>query len=289
MARTENRIDLMFRRLKSEGRKAFATFTLSSDPSFADSLERLRLLARNGIDLLEIGHPFSDPVLDGATIQTANRRALAAGGNLSRTFDLCSAFRLEDDVTPIVLMGYANPIVTMGYDLFATRAAAAGIDGLIIADLPLREAEPLLDALAREGLYFVPLAAPTVAAGDFTSRHAGVGGFLYCIPVVGPTGGPSASTGAISEAVSRCHLVSDLPVMVGFGVKTPDMAADVAGIADGVVVASVLIEEFERMRATPGDGDFQVAAGNLIRSYRNTIDQAGAATGIAGAAAEQRS
>jgi tryptophan synthase alpha chain len=272
MARTGNRISRMFDRLKSENRKAFATFTLSSDPSFEASLKRMRLLARSGIDLLEIGHPFSDPVLDGATIQMANRRALAAGGNLARTFELCAAFRADDDVTPIVLMGYANPIVTMGYDAFATRAAAAGIDGLIVADLPLREAEPLLDALAREGLFFVPLAAPTVAAGDFTSRHAGVGGFLYCIPVVGPTGGPSASMEAISEAVARCRLVSDLPVMVGFGVKTPEMAADVAEIADGVVVASILIDEFERLRTALGVDEFEAAAGDLTLNYRRAID-----------------
>lgn len=272
MARTENRIDLMFHRLKSENRKAFATFTLSTDPSAEESLERLHLLVKNGIDLLEIGHPFSDPVLDGTTIQAANRRALAAGGNLSRTFELCTAFRRQDDTTPIVLMGYANPIVTIGYDVFAARAAAAGVDGLIIADMPLREAKPLLDALAREGLFFVPLAAPAVSAGDFTSNHAGVGGFLYCIPVVGPTGGPSASTAAISEAVARCRLVSTLPVMVGFGVKTPQMAADVAAIADGVVVASALIEEFERMRLTLTAEDFGAAAGNLTLQYRRAVD-----------------
>jgi len=272
VARKENRIDRMFRRLKSENRKAFATFTLSSDPSFEESLERLRLLVKNGIDILEIGHPFSDPVLDGATIQIANRRALAAGGNLARAFELCAAFRKEDDMTPIVLMGYANPIVTMGYDTFAVRAAAAGIDGLIVADMPLREAGPLLDALAREGLFFVPLAAPTVDAADFTSPHPGVGGFLYCIPVVGPTGGPSASIDAISEAVSRCRLVSPLPVMVGFGVKTPEMAADVAEVADGVVVASVLIEQFERMRLAGDGSDFETVAGRVTLGYRQAID-----------------
>jgi tryptophan synthase alpha chain len=272
MAHAENRIDQMFHRLKSEGRHAFATFTLSCDPSFDESLERMRLLVRNGIDLLEIGHPFSDPILDGATIQTANRRALAAGGSLSRTLELCAAFRADDDVTPIVLMGYANPIVTMGYEAFATRAAAAGIDGLIAADLPLREATPLLEAFVREGLFFIPLAAPTVATEDFTSRHAGVGGFLYCIPVVGPTGGPSASMEAISEAVARCRLVSGLPVMVGFGVKTPQMAASVAEIADGVVVASVLIEAFEGMRTELGRKALETSAGRLIQEYRRAVD-----------------
>lgn len=272
MARAENRIGEMFGRLRSKGRRAFATFTLSCDPSFDESLARMRLLVRNGIDLLEIGHPFSDPILDGATIQTANRRALAAGGNLARTLELCAAFRADDDVTPIVLMGYANPIVTMGYDTFAARAAAAGIDGLIAADLPLREAKPLLDAFVREGLLFIPLAAPTVATEDFTSGHAGVGGFLYCIPVVGPTGGPSASMEAISEAVGRCRLVSGLPVMVGFGVKTPQMAASVAEIADGVVVASVLIEAFEGMRTALGRKAFETSAGRLVLDYRLAVD-----------------
>lgn len=272
MARARNRIDGMFCRLKCKGRKAFATFTLSSDPTFEESLERLHLLVKNGIDILEIGHPFSDPVLDGATIQTANRRALAAGGNLARAFELCAAFRKKDEVTPIVLMGYANPIVTMGYDAFATRAAAAGIDGLIVADLPLREAGPLLDALAHEGLYFIPLAAPTVDASDFTSPHPGVGGFLYCIPVVGPTGGPSASMDAIAESVTRCRMVTPLPVMVGFGVKTPPMAAEVAVIADGVVVASVLIEEFERMRTALSPDEFKAAVGDLALTYRRAID-----------------
>ena len=160
----------------------------------------------------------------------------------------------------------------MGYDAFATRAAAAGIDGLIIADLPLREAEPLLDALAREGIFFVPLAAPTVATEDFTSRHPGVGGFLYCIPVVGPTGGPSASADAILEAVARCRLASRLPIMVGFGVKTPQMAASVAEIADGVVVASALIEAFERMRTELDRDGFESAAGHLVLDYRQAVD-----------------
>ena len=187
VARAQNRIDRMFARLKAEQRSAFATYTVACDPSFEESLARLRLLAGNGIDLLEIGHPFSDPILDGATIQTANRRALDAGGSLPRTLDLCAAFRAGDDSTPIVLMGYANPILAMGYEAFAARAAAAGVDGLIVADMPLREAEPLLKALGRHGLVMIPLAAPTLPAEDFVSGRKGVGGFLYCIPVVGPT------------------------------------------------------------------------------------------------------
>lgn len=272
MGSGKNRIDRMFRRLKAEDRSAFVTFTVACDPSFEESLERMRLLVENGIDLLEIGHPYSDPILDGATIQTANRRALAAGGNLSRTLDLCAAFREGDDETPIVLMGYANPILAIGYEAFAARAAAAGIDGLIVADLPLREAEPLLKALGRYGLVMIPLAAPSLPTEDFVSRRKGVGGFLYCIPVVGPTGGPSASIEAISEAVARCRNVSRLPVMVGFGVKTPDMAAAVADVADGVIVATALIDRFEAMRTGRDAESFRLAAGRLVADYRQAID-----------------
>ncbi|MCB1444394.1 MAG: tryptophan synthase subunit alpha [Rhizobiaceae bacterium] len=272
MARARNRIDRMFSRLSAEGRSAFVTFTVACDPSFEESLERMRLLARNGIDLLEIGHPYSDPILDGATIQMANRRALAAGGNLARTLDLCAAFRAGDDVTPIVLMGYANPILTMGYKAFAARAAAAGIDGLIVADLPLREAEPLLTALGRHGLVMIPLAAPSLPTGDFVSGRREVGGFLYCIPVVGPTGGPSASIEAIAEAVARCRNVSPLPVMVGFGVKTPAMAAAVADVADGVIVATALIDQFETMRRNGDEDAFRRDAARLVADYRQAID-----------------
>ena len=272
VTRAQNRIDRMFARLKAERRSAFATYTVACDPSFEDSLERLRLLAGNGIDLLEIGHPFSDPILDGATIQTANRRALDAGGSLPRTLDLCAAFRTGDDTTPIVLMGYANPILAMGYEAFAARASAAGVDGLIVADMPLREAEPLLKVLGRHGLVMIPLAAPSLPAEDFVSGRKGVGGFLYCIPVVGPTGGPSASIEAIGEAVARCRAVSRLPVMVGFGVKTPEMAAAVAGVADGVIVATALIDRFEAMRGSEDGEAFGRFAARFVSDYRAAID-----------------
>ncbi|MFJ6323203.1 MULTISPECIES: tryptophan synthase subunit alpha [unclassified Rhizobium] len=269
---TQNRIDLMFARLKAERRSAFVTFTVACDPSFDESLERMRLLAENGIDLLEIGHPFSDPILDGATIQRANRRALAAGGSLPRTLDLCAAFRLDNDETPIILMGYANPIRTMGYDVFAARAAAAGVDGLIVADLPLREADALLKHLSKHGLVMIPLAAPSLPADDFVSDHGGVGGFLYCIPVVGPTGGPSASIDVIAGAVERCRSVSDMPIMVGFGIKTPEMAAAVAKVADGVIVATALIERFETMLQDCTGEAFNSTAAQLVAEYRHAID-----------------
>lgn len=269
-----NRIDAMFARLRNENRKAFVTFTVASDPSFDESLERLKTFAASGIDLIEIGHPFSDPILDGATIQKANRRALAAGGNLRVTLDLCRAFRQTDDRTPLILMGYSNPLITMGYERFAQAAAEAGIDGLIAADFPLRETDDLVKALAKHGLYMIPLAAPTLEARDFAVEKPGIGGFLYCIPVVGPTGGPSASKEVIAEAVERCRRQSRLPIMVGFGVKTPEQAADVAKVADGVIVATALIDQFlEIKRELPTDSDgFNLRAADKIKSYRDAID-----------------
>jgi tryptophan synthase alpha chain len=271
-----NRIDAMFARLRTENRKAFVTFTVASDPSFEESLARLKTFAASGIDLIEIGHPFSDPILDGATIQKANRRALAAGGNLRRTLELCHAFRETDDQTPLILMGYSNPIVTMGYERFAEAAAEAGIDGLIAADFPLREADDLVRALAKHGLYMIPLAAPTLEARDFAVEKPGIGGFLYCIPVVGPTGGPSASREVIAEAVERCRRQSALPVMVGFGVKTPDLAADVAKVADGVIVATALIDRFleiERQLLTES-GSLHTEITKTLIGYRSAIDTA---------------
>lgn len=273
MARRQNRIDRMFARLASERRSAFATYTVACDPSFDESLDRLRQLVANGIDLIEIGHPYSDPILDGATIQAANRRALGAGGNLARTLDLCAAFRTEDATTPLVLMGYANPILAMGYETFANRAASAGIDGLIVADMPLREAEPLLAAIAPRGIVMIPLAAPNLSPVDFVSDRNGVGGFLYCIPVVGPTGGPSAPIEVIADAVQRCRDVSSLPVMVGFGVKTAEMAAAIARIADGVIVATALIDQFESLRKSSNAGDFHQRAGEAVATIRQAIDR----------------
>nr|WP_272214708.1 tryptophan synthase subunit alpha [Marinicella sp. W31]MDC2880265.1 tryptophan synthase subunit alpha [Marinicella sp. W31] len=266
-------MDALFDRLQKQGRKAFATFTVGGDPTFDESLARLKTFVSAGIDLIEIGYPFSDPILDGATIQKANRRAMEAGGNLSGTIKLCRAFREDDDTTPLVLMGYANPIMALGVERFAEKAAAAGIDGIIAADMPLREADALLDALFRHGLYMIPLAAPTLDAADFAVGRPGLGGFLYCIPVVGPTGGPSAPQSAIAEAVERCRRQSSLPVMVGFGVKTPEMAAGVASVADGVIVATALIDASNALQQQfPQAGPaLEQALSDRISTYRVEI------------------
>ena len=165
----DNRIDARLAELRRQQRKAFATYLVADYLDADGTLAHMRLLARGGVDVIEVGYPFSDPILDGAVIQAMNRKAVAAGGTLARTIDLCAAFRADDHSTPLILMGYANPIATMGYGEFARRAAAAGVDGVIIGDMPLREAAPLAAELSATGLRFIPLAAPTLPAQEFVS------------------------------------------------------------------------------------------------------------------------
>lgn len=265
------RIDALFGRLKAADRKAFVTFLVACDPDFDESLATMHAVVAAGIDLIELGYPFSDPILDGATIQRSNRRGLAAGGSLARALDLVAAFRQQDGTTPVILMGYSNPIVVMGETEFARRAAEAGVDGLIAADMPLREADVLLEALARHGLAMIPLSAPTLEVADFIERP-GVGGFHYCIPLVGPTGGPSATIEETRAAVGRCRAVTALPVLVGFGIKTPEAAAATAATCDGAVVASALIEGVVSDPANTSRNTRIAAFGRDIRRFRAAID-----------------
>lgn len=272
-APTVNRIDTRLSDLKRRGRKAFVTYLVAGYPDAATSLKQMRCLVASGIDMIEVGYPFSDPILDGATIQSLNRRAVAAGGSLSRTLDLCSAFRREDTRTPLILMGYANPLAAMGYAAFSRRAARAGVDGVIVGDMPLREAKPLADELRAVHLHFIPLSAPGLAAQDYAADVPGVGGFLYCIPVSGPTGGPSANNRQTRASVARCRAASSLPVIVGFGVKTPAAAAAAARASNGVVVASALLDRLESIRAGIRKGDALASFGKEIAEYRRAIDQ----------------
>jgi tryptophan synthase alpha chain len=273
-AAKSNRIDRRLAAAKRKGRKAFVSYLVAGYPDPETSLAHMRCMVQSGIDMIEVGYPFSDPILDGSTIQTINRKAVTAGESLARTLDLCAAFRADDDTTPLILMGYANPIAVMGYGIFARRAAAAGIDGVIIGDMPLREAEPLLDELAAAGLYFIPLSAPTLPDREFASDRPGVGGFLYCIPVVGPTGGPSASEQETKAAVDRSRAASALPVIVGFGIKSPDAAAAAAIHSDGVVVASALLEQWEAIRLYAKPDKAFGALSSAFAAYRHAIDQA---------------
>jgi tryptophan synthase alpha chain len=269
-----NRLDTCFARLKASGGKAFVSYTVACDPSFEESLERLFTYVRAGVDAIEIAFPFSDPILDGDTIRTANRRALAAGGNLSRALELCAAFRCRDTTTPLILMGYAAPLVHLGYDAFAERAASAGVDGIIVADMPLREADDLLAALAPRPVVMIPLAAPNLPADDSIVLRPGLGGFLYCIPVIGPTGGPSASRDEVAQAVARGRAASHLPLLIGFGVKTPAMAAEIARLADGVIVATALIDQILALAPEASAAGRERRVVELVAAYRNAIDKA---------------
>lgn len=269
-----NRLDTCFARLKQHRRRALIAYAVACDPDFDLSLDRLLAYVEAGVDAIEVGYPVPDPMLDGDTIRAAHRRALLSGGNLARALELCAAFRRVDPTTPLILMGYAAPLVSMGYAAFATRAAAAGVDGVIVADLPLREAGELLAMLAPTPVRMIPLSAPNLPEDDFAAARPGLGGFLYCIPVIGATGGPSASRDRIVGAVARCRAATALPVCVGFGIKTPEMAADVAAHADGVIVATALIDRIlalpqeltaiERRRRTAG----------VVAAYRAAIDAA---------------
>ncbi len=269
-----NRIDQCLAALDRAGRKAFVSYLVAGYPDPETSLAHMRCMVQSGIDMIEVGYPFSDPILDGSTIQAINRKAVAAGENLARTLDLCAAFRGEDGKTPLILMGYANPIAVMGYRDFARRAAAAGIDGVIIGDMPLREAEPLLGELAAAGIYFIPLSAPALPEREFASVRPGVGGFLYCIPVVGPTGGPSANDKETEAAVERSRAATALPVIVGFGIKSPDAAAAAATHSDGVVVASALLEQWEAIRLYAKADKAFAALSNAFAAYRQAINHA---------------
>ena len=272
--RRRNRIDVRLAELAAQGKKAFLTYLVGGHPDEDSSLAQMRCLVRSGIDILEVGYPFSDPILDGPIIQSINRKAVSAGASLARTIDLCAAFRAAENRTSLILMGYANPIAVLGYGAFARRAAEAGVDGAIVADMPLREAGPLLAELSAVGLYFIPLAAPTLPAREFAAELRGVGGFLYCIPVVGPTGGPSATDEETARAVARCRSATSLPVIVGFGIKSPAATASAARCGDGVVVASALLERFESVRRNRGLIKALKVLSGEISAYRQAIDTA---------------
>ena len=217
-------------------------YVTAGDPSLSRSLEILHLLVDAGVDIIEVGFPFSDPILDGPVIQQANRRALNSGGSLQATLNLVREFRKSDNISPIILMGYYNPIYAMGPKQFAIAAASSGVDGVIVADLPLQESlEDLLPYLAERGLVQIPLSSPPLPATDIITERPGLGGFLYCVPIVGPTGGAAASIETISLEVARCRKMTNLPVGVGFGVKTPAAAGDISMVADAVIIGNALV------------------------------------------------
>lgn len=237
------RITARFAELKVKDRAALVAFITAGDPDLETGFKILEGLPGAGADLIEIGMPFTDPMADGPAIQAAGLRALAAGMTLPKTLDLVRRFRAGDQTTPVVLMGYYNPIYSYGVERFLAEAKAAGVDGLIVVDLPPEEdAELCLPALAA-GIDFIRLATPTTDDARLPAVLANTSGFIYYVSVTGITGAAAANAAAVQPAVDRLRRHTDLPVAVGFGIKTPEAAAAIARIADAAVVGSAIVEE----------------------------------------------
>ena len=250
------RIDTRFAQLKKEGRAAFVTFVMCGDPDLSTSLAIIKALPKAGADIIEIGMPFTDPMADGPAIQAAGLRALKAGTTLKKTLDVVRAFRKDDAATPVVLMGYYNPIYIYGVDQFLVDAKAAGVDGLIIVDLPPEEDTELCLPAMKAGLNFIRLATPTTDDKRLPAVLANTSGFVYYVSITGITGAASADTADVASAVARIKRHTQLPVCVGFGIRTPEAAKDIAQAANGAVVGSALIDVLRATldsegRATP--------------------------------------
>ncbi len=236
------RIDRRLAALRAEGRAAFVTFLMAGDPDMETALAIVKALPAAGADIIELGMPFTDPMADGPAIQAAGQRALANGATLNKTLDLVRRFREGDDVTPIVLMGYYNPIYVHGVDAFLEDAGRAGVDGLIVVDLPPEEDTELCLPALKAGLNFIRLATPTTDDKRLPAVLANTSGFVYYVSITGITGSAAADAGAVGAAVGRIKRHTDLPVCVGFGIRTPEAAGLIAQHADGVVVGSALVD-----------------------------------------------
>jgi tryptophan synthase alpha chain len=238
-----SRIKHVFATLKAQGRAALIPFVEAYDPDRATSLTLLQGMAERGADIIEIGMPFTDPMADGPIIQAAGRRGLQAGATLAGLLSLVQEFRAGDSQTPIVVMGYLNPILSYGVQLFCAEAAKAGVDGLIVVDLPTEEADLLLPDATANGLDVIRLVAPTTSDERLPKVLSGSSGFVYYVSITGITGTRTATAEDLARDIPRIRAVTDLPVAVGFGVRTPEQARIVAEYADGAIVASALIEK----------------------------------------------
>ena len=237
------RIDAKFAELKANGKKAFVTYVMAGDPNYDTSLEVVKGLPTAGVDIIELGLPFTDPMADGPTIQLAGQRALEAGMSLEKTLDMVRDFRLIDDITPIVLMGYYNPIYSYGVTKFLDNAKSAGIDGMIVVDLPPEEDGELCIPAQKAGLNFIRLATPTTDNKRLPTVLTNTSGFLYYVSITGITGTAAADASDVAPEVARIKAATDLPIIVGFGVRTPQNAHDIASIADGAVVGSAIVDQ----------------------------------------------
>jgi tryptophan synthase alpha chain len=250
------RIDDTFARLKSEGKKAFVAYVMAGDPDYETSLEVVKGLPGAGVDIIELGLPFTDPMADGPTIQLAGQRALEGGQTLDKTLQIARELRKEDNQTPIVMMGYYNPIYSRGVDRFLVQAQEAGIDGLIIVDLPPEEDDELCIPAQAAGLNFIRLATPTTDDKRLPKVLQNTSGFVYYVSITGITGAAEAQAADVGPEVARIKAQTDLPVIVGFGIKTPEAAQAIAGVADGCVVGSAIVAQIAAGKPVDEISDF---------------------------------
>ncbi|MBP0616326.1 tryptophan synthase subunit alpha [Jiella mangrovi] len=253
------RIEARFARLKEEGRPALVTFVMAGDPDHETALKIVEALPAAGADVIELGMPFSDPMADGPSIQKAGLRALKAGASMQRTLSLVKDFRKGDGDTPIILMGYFNPIYIYGVEAFVKDALEAGVDGLIVVDLPPEMDDELCLPALDAGLNFIRLATPTTDDKRLPAVLKNTSGFVYYVSITGITGSAAPDAGKVAAAVSRIKRHTDLPVCVGFGVRTAEQAAEIGGNADGVVVGSALVSAIEAS-SEKGGGDAALKA-----------------------------
>ena len=271
------RIDARFQELSRQGRAGLVTFITAGDPDYDASLEILKALPKAGADIIELGMPFTDPMADGPAVQASSQRALKAGQTLAKTIEMVRAFRAKDRATPIVLMGYYNPIYIYGVGLFLEHAKAAGVDGLIVVDLPPEEDNELCMPALKAGIAFIRLATPTTDDKRLPAVLANTSGFVYYVSITGITGAATPDKNKVAAAVARIKRHTELPVAVGFGVKTPDDARDIAATSDAVVVGSVLVETIRKsltptgrtsVKTMPAVTEFVASLAKGVRSAR---------------------
>jgi tryptophan synthase alpha chain len=270
---TVARLDDRFAALKREGRAGFVAYVMAGDPDAETSLRIVQGLPGAGADIVELGFPFSDPMADGPAIQRSALRALAGGMTLAGTLDVARRFRQGDKETPLVLMGYLNPILSYGLEPFATDASVAGVDGVIVVDCPPEEADPVLAAFEPAGLALIRLATPTTDNARLPAVVRRTSGFVYYVSVAGVTGGKPVDAESVAPAVARVRAASGLPVAVGFGIRTAEQAAAVARIADAAVVGTALVDAVEGALAQNRDPVAKVletaqTLGKAVRSAR---------------------
>jgi tryptophan synthase alpha chain len=267
------RIDRRFAALKDEGRAALVTFVEAGDPDYETSLTIVKALPQAGADLIELGMPFTDPMADGPAIQAAGQRALKGGQTMKRTLALVREFRRGDDLTPIVLMGYYNPIYIYGVEQFLVDARTAGVDGLIVVDLPPEEDTELCLPALKAGFNFIRLATPTTDDKRLPAVLANTSGFVYYVSITGITGAAAPDAGKVAAAVARIKRHTKLPVCVGFGVRTAEQARSIAERADGVVVGSALVDMVRSNLGADGQASpaMATAVADLVRALAKGV------------------